>query len=129
MSKTSHKDTACLLNILDSVDKIKKYTQAYNDADSLYEDNKSFDAVMMNFIVIGEMADKLSPEFRDSTEDQIGIPEFRDSTEDQIDWLKIRGLRNIIAHNYFGIDAEEIWQIIQDSLIKLAATIEKTARK
>jgi uncharacterized protein with HEPN domain len=116
MSNTSHKDTACLLNILDSVDKIKKYTQAYKDADALYEDNKSFDAVMMNFVVIGEMADKLSPE-------------FRDSTEDQIDWLKIRGLRNIIAHNYFGIDAEEIWQIIQDSLIKLAATIEIIVRK
>lgn len=116
MSNTSHKDTACLLNILDSVDKIKKYTLAYYDADALYEDNKSFDAVMMNFIVIGEMADKLSPE-------------FRDSTEDQIDWLKIRGLRNIIAHNYFGIDAEEIWQIIQDNLIKLAATIEEIVRK
>ena len=116
MSKTSHKDIACLLNILDSVEKIKKYTLAYNDADSLYEDNKSFDAVMMNFIVIGEMADKLSPE-------------FRDSTEDQIDWLKIRGLRNIIAHNYFGIDAEEIWQIIQDSLINLAATIENIVVK
>lgn len=95
-----------MLNIPDSVDKIKKYTQAYYDTDALYEDNKSFDAVMMNFIVIGEMADKLSPE-------------FRDSTEDQIDWLKIRGLRNIIAHNYFGIDAEEIWQIIQDNLIRV----------
>jgi uncharacterized protein with HEPN domain len=108
----SHKDTACLLNILDSIGKIIEYTQTYNDADALYEDSKSFDAVMMNFIVIGEMADKLSTE-------------FRDSTESQIDWIKIRGLRNIIAHNYFGIDAEEIWQIIHDSLVKLAASIEK----
>jgi len=112
MSKISHKDTACLLNILDSIGKIKQYTQTYNDADALYEDNKSFDAVMMNFIVIGEMAEKLSTE-------------FRDFTALQIDWLKIRGLRNIIAHNYFGIDAEEIWQIIHDSLDKLAMTIEE----
>jgi uncharacterized protein with HEPN domain len=112
MSKISHKDTACLLNILDSIGKIIKYTQTYNDADALYEDSKSFDAVLMNFIVIGEMAAKLSTE-------------FRDSTENKIDWLKIRGLRNIIAHNYFGIDAEEIWQIIYDSLVKLAATIEE----
>jgi uncharacterized protein with HEPN domain len=116
MSKTSHKDLACLLNILDSVDKVKQYTQPFADADALYKDGKSFDAVMMNFIVIGEMADKLSEE-------------FRDATEDQIDWLKIRGLRNIIAHNYFGIDAEEIWQIIHDSLLELVATLDKVIKE
>jgi len=49
--------------------------------------------------------------------------DFRQSTESRIDWFKIRGLRNIIAHNYFGIDAEEIWQIIQDSLIRLDSEI------
>ena len=116
MSETSHKDTACLLNILDSVNKIKKYTQQFDDADALYKDSKSFDAVMMNFIVIGEMAEKLSIE-------------FRDATGDDVDWLKIRGLRNIIAHNYFGIDAEEIWQIIHDSLLGLVATLEKIIKE
>ena len=50
---------------------------------------------MMNFVVIGEMAEKLTVD-------------FRRSIEDQIDWYKIRGYRNIIAHNYFGIDAEEV---------------------
>ena len=71
---------------------------------------------MMNFIVIGEMADKLSDE-------------FIDSTEGQIEWFKIRGLRNIIAHNYFGIDAEEIWQIIQDSLLLLDAILVKIIKE
>ena len=112
MSSISHKDSACLLNIIESISKIKQYTESYSDADALNDDTKSFDAVMMNFIVIGEMADKLSPE-------------FRDSTDSQIDWLKIRGLRNIIAHNYFGIDAEEVWQIIHDSLLELAYNIEQ----
>ena len=112
MSKTSHKDSACLLNIQESISKIRQYSEPFSDADSLYDDTKSFDAVMMNFVVIGEMADKLSLE-------------FRDSTESEIDWLKIRGLRNIIAHNYFGIDAEEIWQIVHDNLIKLSLEIER----
>ena len=116
MSKTSHQDSACLLNIQESISKIKQYTEPFSDADGLYDDTKSFDAVMMNFVVIGEMADKLSQE-------------FRDSTETHIDWLKIRGLRNIIAHNYFGIDAEEIWQIIHDSLIELSSDIEQILRK
>jgi uncharacterized protein with HEPN domain len=42
-------------------------------------------------------------------------------THDQIDWFKMKGFRNIIAHNYFGIDAEEVWQIIQNKLPKLKA--------
>lgn len=105
-----------MLNILDSIHKIKLYTQQFNDADALYKDSKSFDAVMMNFIVIGEMADKLSDE-------------FIDSTQGQIEWFKIRGLRNVIAHNYFGIDAEEIWQIIQDSLLQLGAILEKVSKE
>jgi len=65
----------------------------------------------MNFIVIGEMVDKLSEEL---------ISE----TSDKIDWLKVKGFRNIIAHNYFGIDAEEVWQIITNSLPKLKQDIE-----
>ena len=37
----------------------------------------------------------------------------------KIDWFRIRGFRNIIAHNYFGIDAEEVWQIMKGSLAQL----------
>lgn len=95
MSEPSHKDYACLLNILDSIDKIRQYSSSFSNADELYEDTKSFDAVLMNFVVIGEMSVKLSKS-------------FKLSTKFQIDWLKISDLRNIIAHDYFGIDAEEI---------------------
>lgn len=85
----------------------------FPDADSFYDDTKAFDATMMNFIVIGEMADKLSIE-------------FRTSTTTTFDWPKIIGFRNIIAHNYFGIDAEEVWQIIGDNLIELEKNIKST---
>jgi len=60
----------------------------------------------MNFIVIGEMVEKLS-------EDLIT------ASSAEIDWFKIKSFRNILAHNYFGIDAEEVWQIIHNSLPKL----------
>lgn len=111
MFKASHKDFACLLNIIDSIDKIKLYSSPFNNADDLYNDSKSFDAVMMNFVIIGEMAEKLSDEFK--------------SAESRIDWFKIRGFRNIIAHNYFGIDAEEVWQIIENSLYDLEIKLKK----
>ncbi|MBN1187236.1 MAG: DUF86 domain-containing protein, partial [Bacteroidales bacterium] len=37
---------------------------------------------------------------------------------------KVKGFRNIIAHNYFGIDAEEVWQIINSSLTELQKNLE-----
>ncbi len=111
MYKMSHKDFSSLLNIVESVNKIEQYKEPFANADELFEDTKSFDAIMMNFIVIGEMAEKLSES-------------FKKQTEKNIDWFKIKGLRNIIAHNYFGIDIEEIWQIIENSLLDLRTNIE-----
>ena len=110
MFNLSHKDSGCLLNILEAIDKIFNYTNKFKDADELNSDTISFDATMMNFIVIGEMASKITNE-------------LRKSTEVNIDWYKIKGFRNIIAHNYFGIDAEEVWQIIHGDLNKLRKEI------
>jgi uncharacterized protein with HEPN domain len=99
--------------MLDSIQKIQDYSGEFKNADELYEDTKSFDATMMNFVVIGEMVEKLSAD-------------FLSETENDIDWFKVRGFRNIIAHNYFGIDAEEVWQIIHNSLNNLKAGLENT---
>jgi len=111
----SHKDFSCLLNMLESIKKIQDYSSNFQIADDLYNDTKSFDAVMMNFVVIGEMADKLSDE-------------FIEETNSIIDWLKVKAFRNIIAHNYFGIDAEEVWQIIQISLANLKIELTKLVK-
>jgi uncharacterized protein with HEPN domain len=64
---------------------------------------------MMNFVVIGEMVDKLSDDFK--------------SKYDSIEWIKIKGFRNIVAHDYFGIDAEEVWQIIKNKIPYLKTEI------
>ncbi len=57
MYKLSHRDSGCLLSILDSIDKINSYTKIFKSADEFYKNTISFDATMMNFIVIGEMAE------------------------------------------------------------------------
>lgn len=111
MHSISHKDFACLLNMLDAINKIQAYSRKFNNADDFYGDNISFDATMMNFIVIGEMVDKLTDI-------------FLEKTSGKIDWNKVKGFRNIIAHNYFGIDAEEVWQIIRTNIPELKAEIE-----
>ncbi|MFC0878848.1 DUF86 domain-containing protein [Saccharicrinis sp. FJH2] len=96
--------------MIESIEKIQKYSEKFENADDFYNDSISFDATMMNFIVIGEMVEKLSNEL---------ILE----TEKEIDWFKVKGFRNIIAHNYFGIDAEEVWQIIMGSLLRLKESL------
>jgi uncharacterized protein with HEPN domain len=110
MHRISHKDFAWLLNMYDCIEKIQNYTNPFNDADEFYEDTISFDATLMNFIIIGEMVEKLSDL-------------FLIDTSKYINWKKVKGFRNIIAYNYFGIDAEEVWQIIQSRIPKLKSDI------
>lgn len=105
------KDRDSLLNIMEAIEKINEYSATFQSADSLYQDSKSFDAVLMNFIVVGEMVSKLSEQFT------TGHPE--------IEWWKIKGLRNIVAHDYFGVDAEEVWQIIHSKIPELRLFIER----
>ena len=66
---------------------------------------------MMNFILIGEEVGKLTDEIK--------------SKNEQIDWQKIYSLRNIIAHHYFGINVDIIWQIISLDLPKLKDDLNK----
>ena len=103
MYNVSQKDYFCVLNMLDAIEKIKKFSSPFETADDFFENAQAFDASLMNFIVIAEMVDKIS--------DQL-----KNDTSTQINWLKIKDFRNILAHNYFGVDAEEVWQIINNSL-------------
>lgn len=104
------KDHLCLESIIEAIDRIIEYTSGFDSADDFNNDYRNFDATMMNFVVIGEMVDKLSGDFKDN--------------HNNIEWLKVKGFRNIVAHDYFGIDAEEVWQIIKNKIPKLKTSIE-----
>jgi len=99
-----------LLSIIEAIDKIELYTKDFNSADEFYHDEKSFDATMMQFVIIGEMISKLDDSFK---EEYSNIP-----------WQKIKDFRNIVAHNYFGIDADEIWEIITTKIKPLKFEIQ-----
>jgi uncharacterized protein with HEPN domain len=58
---------------------------------------KTIDAVIRNFEIIGEAANRLPEIFKDQHPD--------------IDWHRIRGFRNRIVHDYMGIDYEIVWEI------------------
>lgn len=105
----SNKDRANLLAILDAIEHIENYTAAIQDATEFFENTMVFDATLMNFVVIGEMAGRLSEELQVAHTD--------------IPWTHIKQFRNLIAHNYLGIDAEESWQIITDHIKPLKSQI------
>jgi len=94
-----------LLSLIESINKVKLYSKEFKDADEFYHDQKSFDASMMQFVVIGEVISRLDENFKYS--------------HSEIPWQKIKDFRNIIAHDYFGIDADEIWDIINNKLLPL----------
>jgi len=99
-----------LLSLVEAIDKIELYSKEFCDADSFYHDQKSFDASMMQFVVIGEVISRLDENFKNQ--------------HSNIPWQKIKDFRNIIAHDYFGIDADEIWDIIQSKLLPLKDDIQ-----
>jgi uncharacterized protein with HEPN domain len=98
--------------MLDSIEKIKQYCASFSSADEFYNATQAFDASLMNFIILGEMVERLSEE-------------LINSTDSEINWFKIKGFRNVLAHDYFGFDAEEVWQIIHNNLPEFESQLKK----
>jgi uncharacterized protein with HEPN domain len=105
MPSLSETTTLNLQVLIEAIDKISLYTKDIDNADDFYHDQKSFDACMMQFVVIGETISRLDASFK---EEHTTIP-----------WQKIKNFRNIVAHDYFGIDPEEIWDIMTNKLLPL----------
>ena len=97
-------------DILLSAQKIQRYTAGMN-FEQFTVDEKTVDAVARNFEIIGEAANRLSDEFK--------------THHSQIDWNRIRGFRNRIVHDYFGIDYEIVWNIVENYLPELDAELKK----
>ena len=96
------RDTILLLeDMLDAALKIRRYTLGF-DFNRFLKDDKTTDAVVRNFEIIGEAANRIDPDFK------IKNPE--------IDWKRIRGFRNRIVHDYFGIDYEIVWTIVEENI-------------
>ncbi len=100
-----------LLNdICQAIDRIEQYIKNLS-FDAFSDDQKSVDAVVRNLEIIGEAASRLPDEFKEKYS--------------EIEWYKVVGLRHRIVHEYFGIDLEIIWQILQKDLPELRQKITR----
>ncbi|MCK9374894.1 MAG: DUF86 domain-containing protein [Syntrophobacterales bacterium] len=86
------------------------YTTGFSSAD-FCNDAKTIDAVIRNLEIIGEAARRLPEEIR------IKFPD--------VEWHKIISLRNILIHEYPGIDLETIWDIIENKLSPLKKQVKE----
>ncbi len=104
-----------LLNdICQAIDRIEQYIGNLS-FDAFSKDQKSVDAVVRNLEIIGEAAIRLPDEFKEKYS--------------EIEWHKVVGLRHRIVHEYFGIDLEIIWQILQKDLPELKQKIMQIMRE
>ncbi|WP_017293087.1 HepT-like ribonuclease domain-containing protein [Geminocystis herdmanii] len=99
-----------LTDIITSIDKIKKYTLNLS-YDQLLEDEKTLESIIYNLMIIGEATKKIPPEIRIKYK--------------QIEWQKIAGLRDFIAHVYFSININIVWNIVQTKLDDLRICIQE----
>ena len=107
----SRRDNFLLLeDMKESTQKILQYVNNM-DSEAFNNDEKTKDAVIRNFEIIGEAANRLDEEFR--------------ANNAQIAWTRLRGFRNRIVHEYFGIDYEIVWAIIVDDLGELLFQIDE----
>jgi len=95
-------------DITEALDRIFQYVQGL-DYNSWLKDQKTIDAVIRNLEIIGEAAANVPQEIQDQ---YANIP-----------WYQMKGMRNILIHEYFGVDNEVIWKTIQNDLPKLKTTI------
>jgi uncharacterized protein with HEPN domain len=88
----------------EAIEKIASYVDAMTFTD-FQSDTRTVDAVVHNLLVIGEAARCLPASVKENHPD--------------IDWIAINGLRNRIAHEYFGLSLSVIWEIVQRDLPRL----------
>ena len=97
-------------DIRESIERIGEYTRGMSLED-FTKDQKSIDAVARNLEIMGEAANRLPDEFKES--------------HSEIEWFKIVGLRHRIVHEYFGVDLEIIWRILQMDLHELQQSLSR----
>ncbi len=100
-------DRERLLDIKEAIENVQKYASRGRDA--FRKDELIQTWVLHHIQILGEAAARLSDEFQEKHSD--------------IPWFKIIGMRNILVHDYFGIDIDAVWSVVENDLPVLSEQI------
>ena len=108
MSKRA--DSALLADIQEAIRRVLAYTEALSYAEFLHA-TQIQDAVVRNLEILGEAVKRLSPDVK--------------QRYDTIEWTKIAGMRDKLIHDYFGVNWDIVWAVIQDELPTLRRQLRR----
>jgi len=101
-------DRLYLLHIAECIRKIQSYT---GGRESFFGDQKTQDAVLRNLQTMAESTQRLSDEFK--------------ARHPFTEWRKIAGFRNVLVHDYLGINLERVWEVVDRDLPILLTKVER----
>ena len=97
-------------DILDSGNAILEFVEGLS-FDDFCNDRKTYSAVIREFEIVGEAVGKLPESFRQRRPD--------------VEWQDIKDFRNLLSHEYLGVDLEIVWNVIEDDLPVLMDAVKK----
>lgn len=101
-------DRERLLDILEAIERIEKYTSKGRE---VFEDDELIQTWVVHHLeIIGEATRALSSEIKQN------YP--------KVPWSQIAGMRNILVHHYFGVDASAVWNAVDRDLPTLKNQVE-----
>jgi uncharacterized protein with HEPN domain len=90
-------DKLYLIHIIECIERIESYIQE-TDKETFINTPLIQDAVIRNLQTLAESTQRLSEQIK--------------RTQPEIDWYRIAGFRNVLVHDYLGVDLERIWNIV-----------------
>jgi uncharacterized protein with HEPN domain len=103
-----------LRDIIDAIQKVERYTRGMS-SEAFAADDRTIDAVIRNLIVLGEASGH--------------VPSTVEARHPEVPWAKMCGIRNVVVHEYFGVDAGILWRTARDDLPPLLPLLERVLRE